>query len=74
MFPVERVQRECKHVRLNLVPKPVISLFLSKLHPKKDGGGREGGGSDGTDGGMDWKRVDSKLDSTLMQFQRDGVE
>ena len=34
----------------------------------------EGRGSDGIDGGVDWGRVDQKLKSTLMQFQKDGVE
>ena len=79
-FPVEMVQKKCKYVQLSLVPKPVIALFLSQLRPKasqlqsKGGVGGEGRGSDGTDGGVDWGRVDPKLKSTLMQFQKDGVE
>lgn len=73
LFPVEMVQKNCKYVQLSLVPKPVIALFLSQLRSKGELIG-EGRGSDGTDGGVDWGRVDQKLKSTLMQFQKDGVE
>ena len=80
LFPVEMVQKNCKYVQLSLVPKPVIALFLSQLRSKGSQMGSkgevigEGRGSDGTDGGVDWGRVDQKLKSTLMQFQKDGVE
>ena len=67
------VQKNCKYVQLSLVPKPVIALFLSQLRSKGEVIG-EGRGSDGTGRGVDWGRVDQKLKSTLMQFQKDGVE
>ena len=54
-------------MKLNLIPKPVIALFLSKLTGKSSG-------SHSQDRCMDWCQIDEKLVSTLMQFQKDGVE
>ena len=52
---------------LSLIPRPVISLF-QRLKQRK------GPIPNPPSTGMDWSRVEAKLSSTLMQFQRDGVE
>lgn len=52
---------------LSLIPRPVISLF-QRLKQRK------GPIPNSPSAGMDWSRVETKLSSTLMQFQRDGVE
>ena len=52
---------------LSLIPRPVISLF-QRLKQRK------GPIPNQASTGMDWSRVEAKLSSTLMQFQRDGVE
>ena len=61
---VETISRECKYVQLDLVPKPVINLFLSHLSGTNS--------CDGPD--IEWNRIDEVLVSALMQFQREGVE
>ena len=64
---VDTLKKECKFVYLSLIPKPVISLF-QRLKQRK------GPIPNPPSAGMDWSRVEAKLSSTLMQFQRDGVE
>ena len=93
---METIRKECRHVEMNLVPRPVISLFLLSLHSKlqhmaaaksHSGGDGDAGGSACGRGGtgaykgchgnkavdFDWTRIDSKLSSTLMEFQKEGV-
>lgn len=90
LIAVDVVQRECKHIQLSLVPKPVLNLFLSRLKMDRRSTAEKGSGitSNGTrssglcsvkgadycSGEMDWERVDPRLASTLMQFQREGVQ
>ena len=62
MYAVDMLGKECKHVQMNKLPNAVISQFL-----KSEGSSRH-------PGSMDWSRVESKLASALMQFQREGVE
>ena len=64
---VDTLKKECKFVDLSLIPRPVISLF-QRLKQRK------GPIPNQASTGMDWSRVEAKLSSTLMQFQRDGVE
>ena len=64
---VDTLKKECKFVYLSLIPRPVISLF-QRLKQRK------GPIPNSPSAGMDWSRVEAKLSSTLMQFQRDGVE
>jgi hypothetical protein len=64
---VDTLKKECKFVDLSLIPKPVISMF-QRLKQRK------GPIPNPPSAGMDWSRVEAKLSSTLMQFQRDGVE
>lgn len=65
---VEAIQKECKYVQLNLVPRAVMNLFQQARRGRGKAEEREGGRP------VDWSRVDSKLASTLMQFQKEGVE
>lgn len=58
------LKKDCKFVDLSFIPRPVIGLF-QQLKKRKD---------PIPDPEMDWSRIDSKLSSTLMQFQREGVE
>ena len=64
---VDALRKDCKFVDLSLIPRPVISLF-QRLKQRK------GPVPSPSSVGMDWSRIDSKLSSTLMQFQREGVE
>ena len=64
---VNTLKKDCKYVDLSLIPRPVISLF-QRLKQRK------GPIPNPPSAGMDWSRVEAKLSSTLMQFQRDGVE
>lgn len=78
---VEAIRKECRHVELNLVPKPVLSLFQFSLRsseqrhtaksraPQGDGGGSGGRGNGGGMAGWHGKRcVDldwTRIDSEL---------
>ena len=59
------LQKDCSYLRLILVPKPIIERLLSKL-ASNDGGAAAAD--------MDWNKIDSKLLSTLMPFQKKGIE
>lgn len=65
---VTALQKECQHIELNQIPKPVVSLFQS-LSPANAGISHSTSDSE-----VSWSRVGTKLSSTLMQFQREGVE
>lgn len=87
-YAVEAIRKECRHVEMNLVPKPVISLFQSSMQSSKqrhstnsicvkvDGveGGRGGYGNAGECCDLDWTKIDTVLMSTLMEFQKEGVK
>ena len=64
---VDVLKKDCKYVDLSLIPKPVIGLF-QRLKQRK------GPVSNLPATEIDWSRIDPKLSSTLMQFQREGVE
>ena len=59
---VAALQRECKHIELSQIPRPVVSLFQSFRPGKR-----------GVESGI-WNGMEPKLASTLMQFQREGIE
>lgn len=65
---VTALHRECQHIELSQIPTPVVSLFQSLL-PANAGKSRSASNSE-----VSWSRVGTKLSSTLMQFQREGVE
>ena len=69
---VDSIQKECKHIEMNLIPKAVIKLFQHyvKSTCQNKSTSLATVGSTATD----WTRVSSKLSSTLMQFQWEGVE
>ena len=58
------MKKDYKYVDLSLIPRPVISLFQRLKQRKGPIPNPE----------VDWSRIDPKLSSTLMQFQREGVE
>ena len=65
---VDALRKDCKYVELSLIPRPVISLFQQlkrRKHPIPQN-------QPSTE--IDWSRIEPKLSSTLMQFQREGVE
>ena len=65
---VDAIKKECKHVEMNLVPKPVITLFQCRIKSAKNESGSPYCPV------MEWNRINSKLMLTLMQFQKEGVE
>ncbi len=73
------MRTECKHVELKLVPQPVISLLQQLSKSQLSSSTSKGKGpshprSRESREEMDWMRINPKLTSTLMQFQREGVE
>ena len=62
---VDVMKKGCRHVQVQTVPEPVINHLLSKM---EDDSGEDGAV------GVDWSRIDSKLVSTLLPFQKEGVE
>ena len=66
---VDVLRRECKHVEMNLVPRPVFSLLWTSRQGKDKKGVTPSGGSTDV-----WSKVNPKLAATLMHFQREGVE
>ena len=61
---VDALRKDCKYVDLSLIPRPVVSLFQRLKQRKGPIPNPE----------MDWSRIEPKLSSTLMRFQREGVE
>jgi len=83
------MKKECPHIELNLVPKPVIALLQCSFfsaRPKCTSGGAATSREDSINkpvGGdriehpppstIDWSKVEQTLVKTLMQFQKQGV-
>ena len=65
---VDSIRKECKHIEMNLIPKAVIKLFQHCVKSTHQNLATVGNTA------TDWTRISSKLSSTLMQFQREGVE
>ena len=71
-FAVETLQKECKHIELSQIPRTVVSLFQSlSAAPVRECNSTTTATSGVT---TEWKGVPSKLSSSLMQFQREGVK
>ncbi|XP_064402353.1 SWI/SNF-related matrix-associated actin-dependent regulator of chromatin subfamily A-like protein 1 [Halichondria panicea] len=66
---VKAIQSSCKHVELDLIPRPVINLFLSQLQAQYHSIQSKSHPSV-----IDWSRIETKLSTTLMEFQKEGVE
>ena len=62
------VEDSLPHIKLNLIPKPVLNTFISQLPSER----KE---SNGKDPPIDYKdRIGTDLYTTLMDFQKEGVE
>ncbi|XP_064401335.1 SWI/SNF-related matrix-associated actin-dependent regulator of chromatin subfamily A-like protein 1 isoform X1 [Halichondria panicea] len=66
---VKAIQSSCKHVELDLIPRPVVNLFLSQLQAQSHSIQAKSHSSV-----IDWSRIETKLSTALMEFQKEGVE
>ena len=69
---VNVIRKECKHVEMNLIPKPVVELF-QRLRAKPRSA-HDQQSAQHSAGVVDWSKISRKLVSTLMQFQKEGIE